>query len=631
MAPSTTTTSANGLPLPPPRALTIAGSDSGGGAGIQADLKTFAALSAYGMSVVTALTAQNTLGVDAIHPVPDEFVAAQYESVSSDLGVDAVKTGMLFSGSLIRTVAKCLSSSDDEDDEVAESRRPWLVVDPVMVATSGDALLAADAVGALVDHLLPLASVVTPNLPETELLLAQYHERFPDRPRVATPITSVAGMREAARAIHALGPQFVLVKGGHLPLDAMSLAPIEVDAKGDLVARGTKAAQNAVCVDVLYDAKRDNFTVFRSPRVDSTSTHGTGCTLSAAIAAHLARTPRSAGKVGGDVVVDAVRRSIAYVHHAIVYASPSLGMGHGPLNHGFAIAPWNPTVVGDAPVVGNGGVEVDLLPGPVGGVTDALAKVNVDEADTAEPMEIVTLTELGWRREAQLVPTPRSFVALLKNACAAEWRAYTHHAFVQGMADGTLPIASFKHYLTQDYVFLTHFARCNALAAYKSQTMTDIVFSADIVCHIAREAQLHVGYCAEWGIDRAALAATPEARANMAYTRFTLDRGMAGDVMDLRAALAPCLFGYGDIGTRLAADPKTVKDHDKNPYWRWISNYAAPDYQAACRDGEILLERLAVELGVWHAPARVAALVETFRKATRLEIGFWDMGLNVEW
>jgi len=158
--------------------------------------------------------------------------------------------------------------------------------------------------------------------------------------------------------------------------------------------------------------------------------------------------------------------------------------------------------------------------------------------------------------------------------------------------------------------------------------MSDIVRAAEIVCHIGRESNLHLSYCAEWGIDATSLTSIAEARANLAYTRFTLDCGMTGDLLDLDVALAPCLLGYGEVALRLFNDPITKRD---SPYWKWISNYAADDYQEACRKGEQLLERLADEYGVWHAAVRIKKLTDTFKTATKLEIGFWDMGLNVEW
>jgi hydroxymethylpyrimidine/phosphomethylpyrimidine kinase len=254
-----------------PKALTIAGSDSGGGAGIQADLKTFSAFRVFGMSVITAVTAQNSLGVQGVENLPPAFVARQLRSVLEDFGADAAKCGMLSTAPIIEAVAA----------ELASHRIEKLVVDPVMVAKSGDQLLQPEARAALADRILPLALLVTPNLPEAEVLAGM---------RVAEP----EDMEEAARRIHLLGPRYVLVKGGHL--------------KGD-------------ATDLLWNGR--DFTRFSTPRIDSQNTHGTGCTFSAAIAAGLAR---------GQALGDAIRSAKAYVTRAIREGFKA-GRGVGQLRH----------------------------------------------------------------------------------------------------------------------------------------------------------------------------------------------------------------------------------------------------------------------------------------------------------
>ena len=261
-----------------PIALTIAGSDSSGGAGIQADLKTFAAFITYGASVITALTAQNTTGVQAVHAVPPEFVAAQIASVLSDLDVGAVKTGMLANAAIITVVAAALIKVPDIP----------LVVDPVMVATSGDALLQADAVATFKLALFPRATLITPNLPEAAKLL--------DQPVAKTEADAMAQLL----ALGHLGAKAVLLKGGH--------------------GEGREA------VDLLLiDGKISRFA---SPRIDTRNTHGTGCTLSAAITALLAR---------GNDLETAVARAKLYIHRAIEAGRHvTIGHGHGPVDHLYA-------------------------------------------------------------------------------------------------------------------------------------------------------------------------------------------------------------------------------------------------------------------------------------------------------
>ncbi len=258
------------------RVLTIAGSDSGGGAGIQADLKTFFAHRCYGASVLTALTAQNTLGVQGVHAVPPAFVRAQLDSVLSDIGCDAAKTGMLFSAEIISEVAGAMR------DHAVDR----LVVDPVMVSKSGHRLLAPEAVAAMREVLFPLAMLVTPNIEEAGDLLG------------ARP-TSIDEMIAAAKALHALGPRAVLIKGGHL---------------------GATATHSN---DVLFDGHNSH--ILEGPRLDAKHTHGTGCTLSAAIAARLA--------LGHDVVA-AAHGAKEWLTMALRAAQP-LGGGIGPVNHGW--------------------------------------------------------------------------------------------------------------------------------------------------------------------------------------------------------------------------------------------------------------------------------------------------------
>jgi hydroxymethylpyrimidine/phosphomethylpyrimidine kinase len=255
-----------------PSVLTIAGSDSSAGAGIQADLKTFAALGVYGTCAITAITAQNTLGVSAVQEMPPGIVAAQIDAVVTDIRPDAVKTGMLASAPIIEVVAA----------KVREHGLPNLVVDPVMVAKSGDHLLREDAVAALRELLLPLATVVTPNLPEAEALTGR-------------PVRSEEDVRRAAEEIVGLGARAVVVKGGH--------------------------RESAEAVDVLYDGSA--FREYSAPRIETTSTHGTGCTFASAIAACLAR---------GMPLADAVAEAKAYLTEALRRAYP-IGGGHGPVHH----------------------------------------------------------------------------------------------------------------------------------------------------------------------------------------------------------------------------------------------------------------------------------------------------------
>jgi len=262
-----------------PSAMTIAGSDSGGGAGVQADLKTFAALEVYGTSVLTAITAQNTVAVTAVHEIPTDVIQAQIEAVVSDIGLDAMKTGMLSSSTIIQCVTESLKDAESKYPDVPGLKR--LVVDPVMVAKSGDSLLREEAVGALRELLLPMAAVVTPNIPEAETL-------------TGLTIVTDDDIHKAAEAIVGMGAASVVVKGGH---------------------------REGPATDLYYNGR--DFREFTAPRFDTVNTHGTGCTFASAVAAGLAK---------GLQTEEAVGRAKEFVTEAIRSSFP-IGQGHGPLNH----------------------------------------------------------------------------------------------------------------------------------------------------------------------------------------------------------------------------------------------------------------------------------------------------------
>lgn len=262
------------------RALTIAGSDPSGGAGLQADLKTFSALGVYGASAIVAVVDENTMGVYGVHPVPEDFVAGQIRSVLSDIGADAVKIGMLHSSSLVRTVLNTLREFPDVRN---------VVVDPVMVATSGDALLEAEAVATLRDELVPYSRVITPNLPEASMLLGEtisHEDQFEDATR---ELSRLGGGRVS-----------VMLKAGHL--------------------YGAD-----VLVDMFYNAESDRILRLASPKIETVNTHGTGCTLSSAIAAYLAK---------GVALDEAVTCAKRYISEAVAAGGVyEIGHGHGPVHH----------------------------------------------------------------------------------------------------------------------------------------------------------------------------------------------------------------------------------------------------------------------------------------------------------
>ncbi|KAI8356037.1 Phosphomethylpyrimidine kinase-domain-containing protein [Mortierella sp. GBAus27b] len=523
-------------PKTPFKALTIAGSDSGGGAGIQADLKTFTSMETFGTSVITSITSQNTLTVDGIHPIPAAFVAQQLEAVLSDIGTHAIKTGMLCNAEIISAVAKTLSKFYPDTRPI-----PNLVADPVMIAATGVALLDTSAIDVLIQEFLPICHILTPNVPEAEYILSKASAKLPN-PSFSGKIDSLEQMRLAAQDLARLGPSIVLLKGGHLPL-------YKKNVKEDLVL-----------VDLVWDSSTGVFTELRKDYLRTNSTHGTGCTLSAAIAANLAH---------GLGVMDAIIKGGDYVQSAM-RDGLTVGQGKGCLNHFHHVV------------------------------------------------------SRSIERPTRFNPHP--LTSYLLKACEDDWKKYTHHPFVQGIADGTLPKESFIHYMKQDYLFLQTYARAHGLGSFKARTMAESKAFAEIVVHIAKESKLHIDYCAKWGITYEEMISTPESMANVAYTRYVLDIGMTGDLLDLGLAIAPCLIGYGHIGHRLYNDPNTLRG-DANPYWEWIKNYHESDYQAAVDRGIANLER---QCNIQQPSAhRLKQMEEVFRTATRLEISFWDMAQNI--
>lgn len=218
----------------------------------------------------------------------------------------------------------------------------------------------------------------------------------------------------------------------------------------------------------------------------------------------------------------------------------------------------------------------------------------------------------------------KSLFHTLRNACVDDWQKYIEHPFVKGMADGTLPEPAFRYYLEQDYLFLVHFARAYGLAAFKADTLEDIRdAAAGLSAIIDTEMALHVEFCGGWGLTESQMAAVPEAPETMAYTRYVLEKGLQGDLLDLHVALAPCMLGYGEIGHALAHNPKTKIAG--NPYVPWIEMYASTDYQDVAAQERKTLDRLMKERG---GPGRIKSLTKTFAEATRLEASFWDMGLR---
>ncbi|KAL6244264.1 trifunctional hydroxymethylpyrimidine kinase/phosphomethylpyrimidine kinase/thiaminase [Rhinocladiella similis] len=535
--------------MAPPKVLVIAGSDSSGGAGLEADQKVLAAHGCYAMTATTALTAQNTLGVQDVHVTPPAFVGKQIEACLSDVSCDAVKLGMLGSAETIKVVA----------DVLQRHKVDTIVLDPVMVSTSGHQLLPGDAIRNLRDRLLPITTLLTPNIPEATLLLRDADIQY------KSP-SCLDDLKTLAKMVHSLGPGAVLLKGGHMPLTTA-------------YAKATTDDEMAWTVDILYDGS--DFTLVESPYLRSKNTHGTGCSLASAIAANLAtqksQSQSPSSRPGSTSNPDsheqslssmslplATRSAVQYVSVGIQTSHDDIGSGSGPINHFH---------------------NVHALPFSRGHFVDYL----------------------------------------LSHPCVAPtWKRYTQHPFVESLARGTLPERLFKNYLIQDYLYLTHFARTHALAGYKSRSMDAITASATIILHIQREMELHLSYCAEFGIAKSDLESPRQQRreslACTAYSRYVLDIGHSEDWLAIQMALAPCLIGYGEAASRLYVDSASKTTDQGNRYWRWVENYVAEDYAQAVRVGRELIEAHVVK----QSPHRVQELIDIFVRATEMEVRFWD-------
>lgn len=615
--------------MAPPRVLTIAGSDSGGGAGIQADLKTFLSLGTYGLSVITALTAQNTMGVSAIHACPPEFVRKQLDAVSSDIAIDAVKIGMLCNEDIVNALVSCLKHWVNVN-YLRFSSVP-VVLDPVMVSTSGSLLLSQNAIETLITGLLPYCDVLTPNLPEARQLLRVGKKS--DRLLGEDGLVGIDQMMQAAEEIADFGPETVLIKGGHASLtrsqietwlagldgesevievlpssssatdpqypqrrhnkrprpaegEVNRLAGLEgacVTRKGNVTVIRTDELPNArilsysasvkdspsdavVCDVLCQRTSLNRFTVFVKPKLQTNATHGTGCTLSSALAAFLAQ---------GHTMLESTHLAIEYVQHAIAGGIQDLGNGHGPLDHSFPFQPRG------------------------------LLFNRSDKSHLHEKF-----------------PFCRSLVS----RSSSIWNAFVQHPFVLRLATGSLERASFLWFMKQDYIFLGHYARVWAQAATSlSNSLEDVAQFATMSQTMVSEANLHLQVCQDsFGISREELEhKTPESAATLSYTRFVMETGRSGDVLDLLVAVAPCMLGYAEVGLWLSEHQKPVDDP---AYRAWIKVYSGQEFQEANQKAMALIEARALRDP--PSPTRMAALQNLWNSACRLETAMWDEALD---
>ncbi|KAF9533682.1 Phosphomethylpyrimidine kinase-domain-containing protein [Crepidotus variabilis] len=562
--------------------LTIAGSDPSGGAGIQADLKTFAALNCYGASVITALTAQNTTGVQGVHPIPPEFIERQLVAVMEDLPLRAIKTGMLYDKDAIQSIVRTLKSQF-----AVQGKAIPLVCDPVCVSTSGHTLLQTSALGSLVQDLFPLSTIITPNKSEAEVLLNHSSsqrewkiEGLEDMLRASQELFNVV-----AASKDPLDQFGILLKGGHITTSLSDVNRVTMSNPNVEILKQNLPEENMdiliideqdynripLVVDVLAQSSGQK-TLFVRPRINSSNTHGTGCTLSSAIAAGLAKSLD---------LEQAVREATLYTNMAIYAASPNLGRGYGPLNH--------------------------------------FHNLSSQVVPRASPTNKYPLTRL------------------LIDSTKQSWKEYVEHEFVVQLGKGTLDKHKFIAFIKQDYLYLRYYAQAYALLAAKSTTFPQIAAANQVVLNVIQEIGNHKELYASFTNTPLAEAETEletsrEEPATTAYGAFLLNMGLQGDFAKLTITLMACLLGYGEVGLWLKQNSISSPGcaawvvKEDNVYYRWIEEYSNKEYQDAVKMGLQTIEDLARTDP--PSEARFEEWRSVWERCTWLEKSFWDMAMR---
>lgn len=557
-----------------PVVLTIAGSDSGGGAGIQADIKTCEALGVFSCTAIVALTAQNTKGVHGVHAVPVDFIEAQVRAVVDDFHVSCVKTGMLPTKEIIESVAEYMKKYPGVC--------PPYVLDPVMVAASGDPLIAEDAISTLKSQLFPLATIVTPNVHEASLL-------------VGKPVTTVPEMKAAAHEILQLGPQAVIIKGGRRAAET-----------GDKNDDGI--GEDSVVDIVLSAIDPTNYLQLVNRRVPTRNTHGTGCTLAASVAAELAKKQwaQKMGGQGGEAELDirsSVRSARGYVQ-SVLEGSASLVLGcglHGPLNHQQVLA-WG------------------------------CQKKTKDPPPALPPLREENLTN-------GIAYGPN--IRALWTAAAPVLTAIQSHPFLAGLVDGNLDMCKFKQYVYQDKLYLERFSRGLALLASRGPpgTVGSLATFAS-TCEIVEKA-LHEGYISAWEAeDDSELQQTNRSPACELYTGWLLAAASTEPLPVALASFLPCFWVYLWIGKLLlgrrvqhdeargkacAGTGEPCLEMRPEPYNKWIDTYAGPEFE-----GSVVKMLAIVDAAARDSPSSMAAMAKAFSKGCELEYGFWESAWKLE-
>ncbi|SCU99879.1 LAME_0G06128g1_1 [Lachancea meyersii CBS 8951] len=550
--------------------MTVATSDSSGGAGIEADLKTFTAHKCYGLTCLAALTAQTPKNIYSIHEVPREHFKLALTANMRDMRVDAIKTGMLTKNS-VEVLIEALS-------EIEPTKRPALVVDPVLVASSGATLVSDDSVVQQIKLLAPLASLLTPNIHEASKLLGCSEEML--------KLNTVDDMISRAKDLQKeTGCPNILLKGGHVSWEGTEL-------KG-------------IVTDVLYTASNECI-VYQSDRCDSKNTHGTGCTLASAIASNLAH---------GETLEHAVYGGIQYVHNAIQVGcevTRSHIEENGPINHVYAIKMPLLEMVKDLCYSAHAlaiNSERELAAKDARGRSGSSSSQNSSSTSSL----VSQIRDSGHFFE-YLISDPR---------VKPHWESYVNHEFVRKVANGTLEREKFRFFLEQDYAYLDNYAQIHCLAASKAPAVEDFDKSVEIVTKIKTEMEKHrEKMMSHFKIeDMKHFDTIRMGPALRNYARFFDDVAKNGSWVHLCAALSPCLMGYGHALRKVEKDITVDKD---DIYYAWCQDYLAPWYVEGMEEGLILLDRICQMTDDWDT------LCEIYAAVCKLETEFWDAALHYQ-
>ncbi|CAI4053948.1 hypothetical protein SUVZ_16G0270 [Saccharomyces uvarum] len=528
-----------------PVVLSIAGADSSGGAGLEADVKTITAHRCYAMTCVTAVTAQTPAKVYSIHNTPKEVLSQILETNLQDMKCDVIKTGMLTVPAIEVLHKKLLQLGEN---------RPKLVVDPVLVATAGSLLAGEDVASLIRDKIAPFAEVLTPNIPECFKLLGE------DR-----KINKLQDIFEIGKGLAKITKcANILVKGGHIPW---------TDENGKYIT------------DVLYLGAEQKFIVFKGNFVNTTHTHGTGCTLASAIASNLAR---------GYSLPQSVYGGVEYVHNAVAIGcdvtNPRI-KDNGPINHVYA-------------------VEIPL------------EKMISDECFTA----LDVLPKKQIISAADKIPGGNFFEYLINHPkVKPHWDTYVNHEFVKKVADGTLDRKKFRFFIEQDYLYLINYARISCIAGSKAPSLEDLEKELVIVECVRNGLTQHERRLREeLGVkDPGFLKKIQRGPALRAYCRYFNDVARRGNWQELVIALNPCLMGYGSALTKISGK---VTAPEGSVYREWCETYSSSWCHEAMLEGERLLNRILKT----YPPEQLDTLVTIYAEVCELETNFWTAALEYE-